>query len=99
MMRHLRCVTANSDDGSLSLADLNALPELTAGALRELTDVLRQQGLGPLAPIIQRLPLSVTWKMRMIMPWLMRRGRSLTRFACVIDGGSTPSDWRATIPE
>jgi len=99
MMRHLRCGTTKSDDGSLALEDLNALPDLAAGAIGELTDVLRRQGLGPLAPILQRLPLSVTWKTRMIMPWLMRRGRSLTRFVCVIDGGSTPSKWRATIPE
>jgi hypothetical protein len=99
MMGHLRCGTTKSDDGSQALEDLNAIPDLAAGALGELTDALRRQGLGPLSPLIQRLPPMLTWKTRTIMPWLMRRGRSLTRFTCMIDGGSTPSKWRATIPE
>lgn len=99
MMGHLRCGTAKSDDGSLVLEDLLAIPDLAAGAVSEFTEVLRRHGAGPLSGLIQRLPPTLTWKTRAIMPWLSARDQSLTRLTCIIDGSPGSGKWRATIPE
>ena len=99
MMGHLRCGTAKSDDGSLALEDLLAIPDLAAGAVSEFTDVVRRQGAGPLSGLIQRLPPVLTWKTRFIMPWLNARDQSLTRLTCIIDGLPGSAMWQATIPE
>lgn len=99
MMGHLRCGTTKSDDGSLALEDLAALPDLTAGATAEFIGTLAIKGAGPLSPLIQRLPSGVSWKTRMIMPWALCCGASLERFVCLIDGEPGSTKWRATIPE
>lgn len=99
MMGHLRCGTAKSDDGSLALEDLVAIPDLAAGAVGEFTDALRRHGAGPLSGLIQRLPPTLTWKTRVIVPWLSTRDQSLTRLTCIIDGSQGSATWRATIPE
>ncbi|WPP05926.1 hypothetical protein SIN04_09015 [Methylocella tundrae] len=97
-MGHLRCGTTKSDDGSLALEDLGAIPDLAAGAIGEFTDVLDRDGAGPLAGILQRLPVGLTWKTRMIMPWLLREVSALMRMTCIIDGAPGSPKWRATIP-
>lgn len=99
MMGHLRCGTTKSDDGSLALEDLAALPDLAAGATAEFVCAFATEGAGPLSPLIQRLPLSVSWKTRMIMPWALSSGESLARLICLIDGVPGSTKWRATIPE
>lgn len=98
MMGGLRCGTAKSDDGSLQLEDLVALPDLVAGASAEFLWALDRDGAGVMSPLLQRLPRALSWKCRMIMPWLMHEGGSLDRILCVIDGGSSATKWRATIP-
>ena len=98
MMGHLRCGTAKSDDGSFALEDLVAIPDLSAGAVAELTAALRKHGAGPLSPLIQRLPKPLSWKTRTIMPWLEGDGPFLTRLTCVIDGVPGAPTWRATVP-
>lgn len=98
MMGHLRCGTAKSDDGSLQLEDLVALPDLAAGASAEFLWTLDRDGAGILSPLLQQLPRALSWKSRMIMPWLLHEGGSLDRILCIIDGGSSPTKWRATIP-
>jgi hypothetical protein len=99
MMGHLRCGTTKSDDGSLGLEDLAALPDLVAGATAEFLAALAIEGLGPLSPLIQLLPSGVSWKTRIIMPWMLNAGVSLERFVCLIDGVPDSSKWRATIPK
>lgn len=97
MMGHLRCGTTKSDDGSLALEDLVAIPDLVAGAVGEFTDVLDRDGAGPLAGILQRLPARLTWKTRMIMSWLLQEASALARITCIIDGTPGSPKWRATI--
>jgi hypothetical protein len=99
MMGHLRCGTTNSDDGSLALEDLAALPDLAAGATAEFIAALALKGAGPLSPLIQMLPPGVSWKTRTIMPWALTSGWRLERFVCLIDGVPGSAKWRATIPE
>ena len=99
MMGHLRCGTTNSDDGSLALEDLAALPDLTAGAVAEFVCTFATEGAGPLSPLIQRLPSSVSWKTRMIMPSALSSGESLARLICLINGVPGSTNWRATTPE
>jgi hypothetical protein len=98
-MGHLRCGTTKSDDGSLELEDLAALPDLVAGATAEFLAALAIEGVGPLSTLIQLLPSGVSWKTRIIMPWMLSAGASLERFVCLIDSASDSSNWRATIPE
>jgi hypothetical protein len=98
MMGHLRCGTAKSDDGSLQLEDLVAIPDLAAGASAEFLWTLDRDGVGILSPLLQQLPRALSWKSRMIMPWLLHEGGSLDRILCIIDGGSNATKWRATIP-
>jgi hypothetical protein len=99
MMGHLRVGTTKSDDGSLALEDLAAIPDLAAGGIGEFTQILQRDGAGPLSPILQRLPPAMTWKTRTLMAWLMRRGDSLARFTCIIDARVGSPKWRVTIPE
>jgi hypothetical protein len=99
MMGHLRCGTTKSDDGSLALEDLAALPDLAAGAAAEFVCAFATESAGPLSPFLQRLPSSVSWKTRMIMPWLLSSGRSLERMICLIDGVPGSEKWRVTIPD
>lgn len=96
---HLRCGTTKSDDGSYGLEDLAALPDLVAGATAEFLASVDVFGLGPLSPIIRRVPQCLTWKTRTIMPWAWSDGPSLRRFVCLIDGVPDSSKWRATVPE
>lgn len=98
MMGRLRCGTTKFYDGSLALEDIVAIPDLAAGAIGEFTDVLDRDGAGPLAGILQRLPAGLTWKTRMIMPWLLQEVSALTRMTCIIDGAPGSPKWRATIP-
>jgi hypothetical protein len=98
MLGHLRCGTAKSDDGSLQLEDLVAIPDLAAGASAEFLWALDRDGAGIMSPLLQRLPKSLSWKTRTIMPWLLHEGGSLDRILCIIDSGSSETKWRATIP-
>ena len=98
MMGRLRCGTTKSDDGSLALEDIVAIPDLAAGAIGEVTEVLDRDGAGPLAGMLQRLPAGLTWKTRMIMPWILQEVSALTRMTCIIDGAPGSPKWRATIP-
>lgn len=99
MMGHLRCGTTKSDDGSLALEDLTALPDLVAGATAEFLAALAVVGLGPVSQLIQLLPSGVSWKTRIIVPWMLNADFPLERFVCLIDGAPDPPKWRATIPK
>lgn len=98
-MGHLRAGTTKSDDGSLALDDLAAIPDLAAGAIGEFTHLLQRDGAGPVSPLLQRLPQSVTWKTRILMPWFIQRGDGLARLSCVIDAPRGSPRWRATIAQ
>jgi len=99
MMGHLRVGTTKSDDGSYGLEDLAAVPDLAAGAAAEFVCALATNGLGPLSPLIQRMPSSISWKTHAIMSWLTNSRGPLVRFECLIDGVPGSAGWRATIPE
>jgi hypothetical protein len=98
MLRHLRCGTTKSDDGTLALEDLVALPDLAAGVMGEFTTVLQRDGYGPLSPLLQRLPRGISWKTRLLLPWLLYEGAPLDRRVCIIDRASRDDKWRSTIP-
>jgi hypothetical protein len=99
MMGHLRVGTTHSDDGSCGLEDLAAIPDLAAGATAEFICSLATNGLGPLSPLIQRMPSCLSWKTRAITTWTINTSGSLARFVCLIDGVPGSSRWRATIPD
>jgi hypothetical protein len=99
MLGHLRVGTTRSDDGSYGLEDLAALPDLAAGATAEFICALATNGLGPLSPLIQRMPSRISWKTHAIMAWVTNTSDSLARFVCLIDGVPGSPKWRATIPE
>ena len=99
MMGHLRVGTTRSDDGSYGLEDLAALPDLAAGATAEFICALEKNGLGPLSPIVRRMPSCISWKTHAIMTWAINASDSLARFVCLIDRLPGSSKWRATIPE
>lgn len=99
MMGHLRVGTTRSDDGSYSLEDLAALPDLAAGATAEFISALATNGFGPMSTLIQRMPSCVSWKAQAIMAWLNSSGGSLSRLVCLIDGVPGSRTWRAMLPE
>jgi hypothetical protein len=86
-LRHLRCGTTKSDDGSLNLEDLAAIPDLAAGAA---TDVFSSQqarsGRLPTGVTVP-LPHGTRWKTRRIWEWMAFRGRPLSRLMLQLEGG------------
>ena len=54
--------------------------EQLPGLGAEFLAALAIKGLGPLSPLIQLLPSGVSWKTRIIMPWMLNAGASLERF-------------------
>jgi len=96
MIGHLRCGTTKSDDGSLAIEDLAAIPDLAAGAVGEFTAIMQRHGRGPLSRIIQQLPSGMTWKTREIMLWICNDDAALARITCIIDSIPAGGTWRAT---
>lgn len=91
-LRHLRCGTTKSDDGSLNLEDLAAIPDLAAGATTDVLTTLKSTS--GLPPTGVALPLSqrTRWKTRLIWEWMALTDRPLRRFVLQLEGGrdSTP---------
>ena len=54
--------STRSDDGSLALEDLAAIPDLAAGAACEVLSLMTRQGLFPVTGIYNRLPLGLSRK-------------------------------------
>ena len=96
-LRHLRCGTTQSDDGSLSLEDLVAICDLGAGALCEVATGMISQKRFPVPNVMTALPTGLTWKSRAIANWLAVRGGSLKRLTCLIELSGSSSQMRTTM--
>ncbi len=81
---HLRCGTTESDNGTLQIEDLAAIPDLVAGALAEAITCYDNESCIPGGSVIILLPRSVSPKSRSIIEWLARASGSLRRLTYLI---------------
>lgn len=84
-LRHLRCATTRSDDGSLVLEDLASICDLAAGGLCELATSMAIDDRLPVGRIAHALPKGLSWKSQWIATWLAVKGGSLHRHTWMID--------------
>jgi hypothetical protein len=96
-LRHIRCGTTRSDDGTLSLEDLAAVADLGAGALSEITTAMIDQRQFPRRGIISPPPAGLTWKSRTLATWLGADVGSLQRLCCSIELSTGSSSMRASM--
>lgn len=87
-LRHLKLGSTRSDDGSRTIEDLTAIPDLAAGAVSELLSHMRRQSLFPVQGIFNRLPLGLSGKTHRLLAWLSTTDRPLRRMVVVIDESS-----------
>jgi hypothetical protein len=91
-LRHLRCGTTKSDDGSNEIEDFAAIPDLVAGALSDLlTTIAGQYRVGLIVPFRSGSKAKAT----VIGQWLSEQNHSLKRVVLVID--KEPASSRLTI--
>lgn len=95
-MRHVRCGTARSDDGTLILEDLIAIPDLSAGALCEIGTAMMAQGLFPRRGLVTPLPTGIAPKSRLIGSWLGSDFAPLRKFSYLIELDPYSPKWRLT---
>lgn len=95
-LRHLKLGNTRSDDGSRTIEDLTAIPDLAAGAVSELLSHMRRQGLFPVQGIFNRLPLGLSAKTHKLLRWLSTTDRPLRRMVVVIDESEARTS-RATL--
>lgn len=88
-MRHFRFGTAKSDDGSLRLEDLLALPDLAAGAISEILQGYRKANLAIPPSLVLPLPESVTGKSRLLASWLADSASRLKKLIYAFEPGET----------
>lgn len=84
-LRHLRLGSTRSDDGSRTIEDLTAVPDLAAGAVCEMLSHMRRQGVFPVRGIFNRLPLGLSAKTHKLLAWLSTTDRPLRRMVVAID--------------
>jgi hypothetical protein len=84
-LRHVRCGTTKSDDGSLALEDLTAITDLTAGALSEICTGFINQSCFPVRGLITPHPAGLTWKTRLMSTWMACRKTPLRLYTCIIE--------------
>lgn len=95
-LRHLRCGTTQSDDGSLSLEDLVAVCDLGAGALCEVATAMINQGRVPQGDVVTPLPTRLSWKSCVVASWLAAENSSLRRFSWLVQLDATSAAMRVT---
>lgn len=85
----LRCGTTASttDDGTLQLEDLAAIPDHVAGATAALHSCYAAEGI-QLGSIVAPAPASLGWRAHMILDWLSDPTLSLTRLVLLIEPGA-----------
>lgn len=93
-LRHIRVGTTWSDDGSLALEDLTAIPDLVAGALCEAVTSMVRESCFPVRGLVNRLPTTLSRKTQLLMFWLASKGHRLRRTLLVIDSGGRPNGMR-----
>jgi hypothetical protein len=84
-LRHIRCGTTKSDDGSLVLEDLGAIPDLSAGALSEICTGFINQSRFPIRGLVTPNPTGLTWKSRLINSWMAYDEVPLRRLTSIIE--------------
>ena len=84
-MGHFRLATTQSDDGSLSLEDLAAIPDLAAGALAEVCSVTLLEGGVASANLLSPLSTNVPAKAHAILAWLADGPHPLRRLTFCVD--------------
>jgi hypothetical protein len=95
-LRHLRCGTTKSDDGSNSIEDLAAIPDLAAGALCDLMpEIVTLSRSGIIAPLLR----PSKQKASVIGRWLSDGDQPLKRLNLVLSrradsGGMTLTTFR-----
>ena len=85
-----------ADDGSLEIEDPVAIPDLVAGALCELLDVLSKKGLHVTSRVVLTRP-PVSKKTDLICEWISNTSCPLKKFGLTFDvTGPQVWDWRPT---
>jgi hypothetical protein len=84
-LRHIRCGTTKSDDGTLALEDLTAVADLTTGALGEVCTGFIDQAGFPRPNLVTPLPSGLSWKTRLIASWMGVDGWPLRRHTTVLE--------------
>jgi len=67
---HVRCGTTQSDDGSLQIEDLAAIPDLVAGATVEAVNNYSAEGTMPTSRLIVPPPAAMSSKAQLLIGWL-----------------------------
>lgn len=70
VLGHVRCGTTGSDDGSLQIEDLAAIPDLVAGATVEAMNNYAAEGTMPTSRLIVPPPSTMSSKARLLIGWL-----------------------------
>lgn len=84
-MGNFRFGTTYSDNGSMELEDLTALPDLAAGAMSELMSCTIKQHGKPYGRVQRPMPKSVSKKAHAILVWLAEQQHLLKRIIICID--------------
>ena len=84
-LRHMRCGTTRSDNGSLRLEDLAAICDLAAGGVCEIATSMSPDERFSAGKLINLLPASLSWKTQWIAMWLAVQGGPLHRHSWLID--------------
>jgi hypothetical protein len=84
-LRHLRVATTKQDCGDLSLEDLLAIPDLAAGALASIMDVMLGARGAPLRGFWLPPVQDVSGKARRVLNWFSDATQPLRRFVVLID--------------
>jgi hypothetical protein len=86
-LRHLRCGTTKSDNGTRQIEDLVSIPDLIAGALSEVLMAQNAEGLVPQDSLLLFRPHRLSSKTAEIMNWFASSINPLKRLVYVIEPG------------
>jgi hypothetical protein len=82
---HFRLGTAKSDNGSMEVEDLLAIPDLAAGALAEVASITRKEGGFDKKGIVTRASSKMSLKANAILAWHSERHHPLRRLTLLIE--------------
>jgi hypothetical protein len=94
---HLRCATAQSDDGTLWLEDLLAICDLAAGTVCEVATAMGGRHPALQRTVVSALPTGLSRKSRRMAAWLSSRTTPLQQITCIVDLSATSPRMRATM--
>ncbi|MEQ7154592.1 hypothetical protein [Brevundimonas aurifodinae] len=84
-MGHIKVGNTGSDDGSLALEDLTAIPDLLAGAVCEGLSLMRRQNRLPVQGLQIAMPVGLSTKSGALLAWMSQEQRSLRTQLIAID--------------